>query len=102
MFSSKKLLVLAFLLLATPLCAQGWLPLSEPSTTPVSNPCSTSSGTTITFTAQGVGGANPNRITVVTINWDDSTNAGTAQLTAMTVGGISMTQAVSATTGVQN
>src|SRR5258706_7642220 len=32
MFSSKRLLALAFLLLATPLCAQGWLPLTKPPT----------------------------------------------------------------------
>src|SRR6266446_73369 len=99
----KKLLatLLVALSLSTPASA-GWLPLSEPSTTPISNACSTSSGTTITFTAQGVGGANPNRITVVTINWDDSTNAGTAQLTAMTVGGISMSKAAAAVSGVTN
>lgn len=70
--------------------------------TPVSNSCISSSGTTITFTAQNVGGANPNRTTVVSINWDDSTAAGTAQLTAMTVGGISMTRAVRATSGNQS
>jgi len=97
-----KYLLAALLALASPASAAGWLPLSEPSAIPISNACTTSSGTTITFTTQGVGGANPNRITVVTINWDDSTNAGTAQLTAMSVGGISMTRAVSALSGVQN
>lgn len=69
---------------------------------PVGNACTTSSGTTITFTAQGVGGPNPNRTTVVTINWGDSTLAGTAELTAMTVGGISMVRAVRATGDNQN
>src|SRR6266403_2510900 len=104
MFNSKKLLasLLAFFLWATPAFAQGWLPLAEASVTPVSNACTTSSGTTITFTAQGTGGANPNRISVVSINWDDSTNAGTAQLNAMSIGGISMVQAASASSGVQN
>src|SRR5258706_5778586 len=103
MFNGKRLLAFIFasVLWVAPASA-GWLPLNEPSTAPISNACSTSSGTTITFTAQGVGGANPNRITVVTINWDDSTNAATAQLTAMTVGGISMTQGASASSGVQN
>ncbi len=94
-------LLICLALAITP-AAAGWLPLTEPSTTPVSNACSTSSGTSITFTAQGVGGANPNRITVVSINWDDSTNAGTAQLTAMSVGGISMSRAASATIDAQN
>src|SRR5882724_1072838 len=101
MLSKLTHLLICLALAITP-AAAGWLPLTEPSTTPVSNACTTSSGTSITFTAQGVGGANPNRITVVTINWDDSTNAGTAQLTAMTVGGISMTQAAVASSGVQN
>src|SRR6266446_10588173 len=96
-----KYLLVALLALASPALA-GWLPLADPSATVVSNACTTSSGTSITFTAQGVGGANPNRITVVSINWDDSTNAGTAQLTAMTVGGISMSRAASATIGAQN
>lgn len=69
---------------------------------PVSNACITSSGTTITFTAQGTGGPNPNRISVVSINWSDSTAAGTAQLNSMTIGGISMTRAVRTTSGVSN
>ncbi len=96
-----KYFLVALLTLSTSASA-GWLPLTEPSTTPVSNACSTISGTTITFTAQGTGGANPNRISVVSINWDDSTNAGTAQLNAMSIGGISMVQAASASSGVQN
>src|SRR6266478_4196810 len=93
-----KYLLVALLAITSPASA-GWLPLTEPSVTPISNACTTASGTTVTFTAQGVGGANPNRTTVVSINWDDSTNAGTAQLTAMTVGGISMSRAASATIG---
>src|SRR6266478_8010161 len=97
-----KYLLVALLALASSASAAGWVPLSEPSATPVSNACGTVSGTSVTFTAQGVGGANPNRITVVSINWDDSTNAGTAQLTAMTVGGISMSRGASASSGVQN
>ncbi len=108
MFSNKlwqwtSRLALVFTLLVGTFPVQaGWLPLNEPSVTAVSNACSTASGTTITFTAQGVGGANPNRITVVSINWDDSTNAGTAALNAVTVGGISMLRAASASIGVQN
>src|SRR6266403_232446 len=104
MFNSKKLLasLLAFFLWATPAFAQGWLPLAEASVTPVSNACTTSSGTTITFTAQGTGGANPNRISVVSINWDDSTNAGTASITAVTIGGLSMIKAASALNGAEN
>jgi hypothetical protein len=69
---------------------------------PISNACTNASGTTITFTAQGVGNAQPNRVSVVTLNWDDSTAAGTAQLTAATIGGISMTRAVRAATGGQS
>ncbi len=84
-------------------CRYGFcVPGGGPSSTPVSNACTTSSGTTITFTAQGIGGARPNRVTVVTINWDDSTAAGTSELTAMTVGGIAMTRAVRAVGDNQN
>ncbi len=69
---------------------------------PVSTACLNVSGTTTTFSAQGTGGANPNRVSVVEVNWDDSTNAGTAQITAGTIGGISMTRAVRAVSGVSN
>src|SRR6266404_2872294 len=96
--------LLAVLITLTPLSPvnAGWLPLSEPSSTPVSNACINVSGTTVTFTAQNVGGVNPNRITVVSINWSDSTAAGTAELTAMTVGGISMLRAGRAAGDDQN
>src|SRR5258706_1226802 len=97
-----KYLLAALLVLASPASAAGWMPLADSIVTPVSNACSTVSGTTITFTAQGTGGANPNRISVVSINWDDSTNAGTASITAVTIGGISMIQSVSALSGAQN
>src|SRR5438045_2158274 len=63
---------------------------------PISNACSTSSGTTVTFTAQGIGNARPNRISVVTINWDDSSVANTAELNAVSIGGVSMARAVRA------
>src|SRR6266404_5933062 len=96
-----KYLLAALLAIASPAPA-GWLPLADSVVTPVSNACSTSSGTTITFTAQGTGTVNPNRISVVSINWDDSTNAGTASITAVTIGGISMIKAVSALSGAQN
>src|SRR6266403_6211137 len=101
MLSKLTHLLICLALVTTP-AAAGWLPLSEPSATPVSNACSTSSGTSITFTAQGVGGANPNRISAVSINWDDSTNAGTASITAVTLGGASMIKEVSALSGAQN
>ncbi len=96
-----RYLLATLLTLTTPVPA-GWLPLADSIVIPVSNACSTSSGTTITFTAQGTGGANPNRISGVSINWDDSTNAGTASITAVTIGGISMIKAVSALSGAQN
>src|SRR6266404_3514163 len=96
-----KYLLAALLAIASPAPA-GWLPLADSVVIPVSNACSTSSGTTITFTAQGTGTVNPNRISVVSINWDDSTNAGTASITAVTIGGISMIKAVSALSGAQN
>src|SRR6266404_1317375 len=96
-----KYLLAALLAIASPAPA-GWLPLADSVVTPVSNACSTASGTTITFTAQGTGTTNPNRISVVSINWDDSTNAGTASITTVTIGGISMIKAVSALGGPQN
>lgn len=65
-----------------------------PTGTPISNACVSTPGTTITFTAQGTGGTNPNRISVVSINWS---SAGSSGLTAVTIGGISMTRAVRAT-----
>ena len=111
MFSSKKLFATLLALLLTyspialaqvPITGAGNASTDSTSGTPISNACSTSSGTTITFTAQGIGGANPSRISVVTIAWDDSTAAGTAQLTGVTIGGISMTRAVRATSGVAN
>lgn len=70
--------------------------------TPVSNACINSSGTTITFTAQGVGSASPNRISVVSINWSDSTAAGTAELTGVTLGGNTMVRGVRASGDNQN
>jgi len=98
----KRFLASLFaLVIATQAALATTLPLTGagaggPTATPVSNACISSGGTTITFTAQGTGGANSNRITVVSINWDDSTVANTAELTAMTVGGISMARAVRA------
>lgn len=109
MFSSKKLLAtaLAFTLAWSPVSAQlltthAGPAAGGPTGTPVSNACINSSGTTITFTAQGVGGANPRRISVVSINWSDSTAAGTAELTAMTIGGLSMARQVRASGDNQN
>jgi len=84
-------------------CRYGFcVPGGGPTGTPVSNACINSSGTTITFTAQGVGGANPRRITVVTINWSDSTAAGTAELNSVTVGALSTVRAVRASGDNQN
>lgn len=110
MFSSKKLLagLLALSLACSPVAAQvpitgaGNASAAAESGTPVSNACINSSGTTITFTAQGVGGANPRRISVVSINWSDSTAAGTAELTAVTIGGINMARQVRASGDNQN
>jgi hypothetical protein len=94
--------LLICLALATTPTSAGWFPLTEPSTTNTHTACSVVSGTTITFTAAGLGTANPNRITAVSINWDDSTAAGTAEITAVTVGGNSATRAVRTTGGVAN
>ncbi len=84
-------------------CRYGFcIPGGGPTGTPVSNACINSFGTTITFTAQGVGGADPRRVTVVSINWDDSTAAGTAELNSVTVGGVTMQRAVRAAGDNQN
>lgn len=84
-------------------CRYGFCtPHSGASGNPISNACTASSGTTITFTAQNVGGANPNRISVVSINWSDSTAAGTAELTGVTLGGNAMVRAVRASGDDQN
>src|SRR6266403_1840858 len=99
---NKLIRLLTCLALATTPTSAAWLPLADSVVTSVSNACSTASGTTITFTAQGTGTTNPNRISVVSINWDDSTNAGTASITTVTIGGISMIKAVSALSGAQN
>lgn len=72
------------------------------SSTPISTACSTASTTTTTFTAQGIGTANPNRISVVSINWSDSTLAGTAELSGVTLGGVAMTRAVRSVGDNQN
>ncbi len=101
MFNKLIRLLICLVLAATPTSA-GWFPLADAFAAPISNACSTTSGTVITFTAQGTGGTNANRISVVSINWDDSTAAGTAQLTGMTIGGITMLRAVSNTAGATN
>ncbi len=72
------------------------------SVTPVSTACSTASGTTTTFTAQGTGNAASSRVSVVSINWGDSTLAGTAELTHITLGGVEMARAVAASGNDQN
>ncbi len=69
---------------------------------PVSTACSTASGTTTTFTAQGVGQADPRRNSVVSINWSDSTLAGTAEITGVTLGALPMLRAVRASGDNQN
>lgn len=78
-------------------CSPGNLSL-----TPISNACSTASGTVTTFTAQGVGPANPLRTSVVSLNWGDSTLAGTAEITGVTLGGVAMTRGVRASGDNQN
>lgn len=113
MFSSKFLhklgLAAAFLLTwntfgvaQVPMTGAGLGSPDDTSGDPVSNACTASSGTTITFTAQGVGAADPRRISVVSINWSDSTAAGTAELNGVTVGGLVMARAVRASGNNQN
>lgn len=101
MFSSRKILAgLLALVLAWGSPASAQLATTHagtvggPTSTPVSNACINSSNTTITFTAQGTGNASATRVSVVSIAWSDSTAAGTAELTGMTIGGITMTRAV--------
>lgn len=97
-----KYLLAALLAFGQPAAAQSPLLLrgagidDGDTATPVSQACSTISGTVTTFTAQGVGGAAPSRVSVVSINWSDSTSAGTAELNTVTIGGISMSRAVRA------
>ena len=87
----------------SPLLLMGAGPTGEDATdTPVSTSCISVSGSSVTFTAQGVGAANANRTSVVSIDWSDSTAAGTAELTAMTIGGISMVRATRASGDNQN
>lgn len=79
-------------------CRYGFCaPSGGPTGTPISNGCISTPGTTITFTAQGTGGANASRISVVSINWS---SAGSSELTAVTIGGISMVRAIRATTSL--
>lgn len=110
MFNSKKLFAALFALAFScstafaqiPVTGAGTATTDSTSADPVSNACINSSGTTITFTAQGTGNAKAGRVSVVTINWDDSTAAGTAELTAMTIGGISMVRQIRAVGDDQN
>src|SRR6266404_5464409 len=97
-----KYLLATLLAFASPVEAAGWLPLSNPTFTQTDNGCLTVSGTTTTFTAKGLGTASPSRIIAVTINWSDSTLAGTAQITAVTVAGSSTLRAVRALSNGQN
>lgn len=107
MFNSnglRKFVVAVCLLVAglNPVQAAGWLPLASATVTQTDSGCLASAGTVNTFTAKGLGNANPNRITAVSINWADSTLAGTAELTSVTVGGNAAQRAVRAAGDDQN
>jgi len=80
----------------------GFCSINNSNLIPIGNACSIVSGTTTTFTAQGIGNANPNRTSVVSINWGDSTLAGTAEITNVTLGGVSMLRGVRAAGDDQN
>jgi hypothetical protein len=93
----------SLLLAIAPVSAQGWMPLvSDPVADSTDTGCSIVSGTTVTFTAKGIGNAAANRVTVVSINWGDSTSAGTAELTGVTIGGVAANRAVRASGDNQN
>ncbi len=83
-------------------CRYGFCSPAGPVLIPVSTACSTASGTTTTFTAQGVGPASPLRTSVVSINWGDSTNAGTAEITGIALGALPMARGVRASGDNQN
>lgn len=109
MFSSKKLVAaLLSLLLCFPVSAQvlvtgaGNAGANGPSTTPTHQACINTSGTVTTFTASNFGPANSGRVTVVSVNWADTTAAGTAELTSVTVGGVAMARAIRAVGDNQN
>ncbi len=74
----------------------------EPDFSNTDNACLSSSGTVQTFTAKKLGGAKTGRILAVTVNWGDSTLAGTAEITGVTVDGNAMARAVRAVGDNQN
>lgn len=55
-----------------------------------------SSNTTHTFVAQNLGAAAADRLSVVSIGWADTTLAGTSELSAVTINGVSATRAIRA------
>jgi len=97
-----KFLLAVLFIIASPALA-GWLPLVTATVSQqTDNGCSVTSGTVTTFTAKNFGAVNPTRVTVVSINWDDSTNAGTASITAVSIGGNSAVRAIRASGDNQN
>lgn len=105
----RKLLagLLALSLALTPAAAQvaqtgGGLPTPGGDVTNTDNACLSVSGTVQTFTAKKLGGGKAGRILAVSINWSDSTLAGTAEITGVTVDGNAMTRAVRAAGDNQN
>lgn len=109
MFLLRKFFVglLALSLVCAPVSAQvaqtgGGLPTPAGDLTNTDNACLAVSGTVQTFTAKKLGGGQSGRILVVSINWSDSTLAGTAEISGVTVDGNAMTRAVRAAGDNQN
>ncbi len=74
----------------------------EPDVTTTDQACLASSGATQTFTAKNFGGGKAGRILAVSINWSDSTLAGTAELTGVTIDANVMSRATRAVGDNQN
>ncbi len=111
MFNSKKLLAALFALTFSCCGALAQIPVTGagssgagggPTAPPVDQACVTGAGTTITFTSKNFGAANPTRVTAVSVNWADTTAAGTAELTNVTIGGVAAVRAVRAVGDNQN
>lgn len=109
MFLLRKFFVglLTLSLACAPVSAQvaqtgGGLAVSGVNLTETDNACLAVSGTTQQFTAKKFGGGAPSRIIIVSINWSDSTLAGTAEITGVTIDGNAATRAVRAAGDNQN
>lgn len=108
MRNSKLLRVLASLVLVWwPYAASAQLAMTGAGVTgqPFSltdTDCTAISGTTITFTAKKLGGGGNGKINAVSISWADTTAAGTASITGVTIAGNTATKAVAAVAGATN